>query len=217
MSEHIVKQGEYLSKLAKHYGFSDYHTIWNHPSNAGLKKKRQNPNVLFPGDKLFIPPREPKEESRATEKKHRFEVKRNTLMLRLTLEDAFFKPIADANCELTVEGKTFKLVTDGKGKLEQEIPGDAERATLLIKDKITPLNDQLIEIKIGHLDPVEEVSGQRARLNNLGYFAGTSGQDDEGLFRSAVEEFQCEHMGPSAVDGKCGPKTQAKLKEVHGC
>jgi N-acetylmuramoyl-L-alanine amidase len=217
MPEHIVEQGDYLSKLGRKYGFADFHTIWDHPNNAELRKKRQNPNVLFPGDRLFIPPRETKEESRATDKKHRFKVKQNKLMLRLTLEDAFFKPIANANCELTVNGNTFKLVTDGKGKLEQEIPGDAEKAALLIKDTITPLNNQRIEIKIGHLDPVEEASGQKARLNNLGYFAGTIGHNDEGLFRSAVEEFQCEHMGTSAVDGKCGPKTQAKLKEVHGC
>jgi len=217
MTEHIVIQGDYLSKLARKYGFSDYRTIWDHPNNAELKKKRQNPNVLLPGDKLFIPPKESKEESRPTEKKHRFEVKQKKLMLRLTLEDAFFKPIANAKCELTVEGQTLKLVTDGKGQLEHEIPSDAEKASLVIKDSQTPINDQFLSIQIGHLDPVDEISGQKARLNNLGYFAGPLDKEDEDLFRSAVEEFQCEHMGPSAVDGKCGPKTQAKLKQVHGC
>jgi putative peptidoglycan binding protein len=217
VAEHIVKQGEYLSKLAKSYGFSDYRTIWDHANNAELKKKRQNPNVLLPGDKLFIPPRESKEESRSTEQKHRFQVKRNKLMLRLTLEDAFFKPIADVKCELTVEGETFKLVTDAKGKLEHEIASDAEEASLVLKDSRSPINDQILPIQIGHLDPVEELSGQKARLNNLGYFAGPLDKEDEDLFRSAVEEFQCEHMGPPAVDGKCGSKTQAKLKEVHGC
>lgn len=217
MTEHVVKQGEYLSKIAKDHGFADYLTIWNHPQNTDLKKKRQNPNVLFPGDKLFIPPRETKEESRPTEKKHRFQIKKNKLMLRLTLEDAFLRPIANAKCELTVEGETFKLVTNGQGKLEQEIPADAEKAALIIKDAVTPINDQLIPIQIGHLDPVEEISGQKARLNNLGYFSGPLDKEDADLFQSAVEEFQCDHMGPSAVDGKCGPKTQAKLKQVHGC
>jgi N-acetylmuramoyl-L-alanine amidase len=214
---HTVVQGEYLSKIAKDHGLADYLTIWNHPQNADLKKKRQNPNVLLPGDKLFIPTRELKEEPRSTEEKHRFEVKHKRLMLRLTLEDAFFKPIANAKCELTVEGQTLKLTTDGKGRLEHEIPSDAENASLVIKDSRTPINDQFLPIQIGHLDPVEEISGQKARLNNLGYFAGPLDKEDEELFRSAVEEFQCEHMGPSAVDGKCGTKTQAKLKEVHGC
>jgi peptidoglycan hydrolase-like protein with peptidoglycan-binding domain len=34
-------------------------------------------------------------------------------------------------------------------------------------------------------------------------------------FRSAVEEFQCDHG--LTVDGDCGAQTQAKLLSVHGC
>jgi len=52
---HTVVQGEHLSSIAKKYGFSSYKTIWDHGQNADLKKKRQNPNVIFPGDRLFIP------------------------------------------------------------------------------------------------------------------------------------------------------------------
>jgi hypothetical protein len=217
MPKHTVEQGEYLSLIARKHGFSDFHTIWDHPENAKLKQQRQNPNVLFPGDQLFIPVREPREESGSTEKKHIFKTKQGRLMLRLVLEDAYFNPIADAKCELTVEGQSVKLVTDGEGKIEKEIPATAQAATLIIRDPATPANNAVIPMKIGELDPVEEISGQKARLNNLGYFAGPLDKQDERLFRSAVEEFQCEHMGPSAVDGKCGPKTQAKLKEVHGC
>jgi peptidoglycan hydrolase-like protein with peptidoglycan-binding domain len=81
------------------------------------------------------------------------------------------------------------------------------------------LNEIVIPIKIGHLDPVEEQSGQQSRLNNLGYFAGplaaASNEGNRALFLSAVEEFQCEHG--LTVDGKCGPLTQAELKQVHGC
>ena len=217
MIEHVVRQGEYLSRIAKAHGFADYRTIWDHPRNAALKTKRQNPNVLLEGDKLFLPPRELKEEPRATEQRHRFEVKRKPLMLRLQLEDAFLKPLANAKCELTVKGATIKLVTDGNGRLEHEIPPDTEEAGLVIKDALSSLNDLEIPIQIGHLNPVDELSGQKARLNNLGYFSGPLDQEDQALFRSAVEEFQCDHMGRSAVDGKCGPKTRAKLKEVHGC
>jgi len=217
MPRHIVEQGEYLSLIARKHGFSDFRTIWDHPENAKLKQKRQNPSVLFPGDQLFIPVRESREESGSTDKKHKFETKQGKLMLRLVLQDAYFSPIADAKCELTVEGQLFKLVTDGEGKLEKEIPATAQKASIVVKDPATPINHHVIPIRIGELDPVEEVSGQQARLNNLGYFAGPIDKHDEALFRSAVEEFQCEHMGPSQIDGKCGPKTQAKLKEVHGC
>jgi N-acetylmuramoyl-L-alanine amidase len=73
----------------------------------------------------------------------------------------------------------------------------------------------LFSLHIGELDPVDTFSGQQARLNNLGYFPGSSDQDDDPQFLSAAEEFQCDHG--LTVDGKIGPKTQAKLKQVHGC
>ena len=71
----------------------------------------------------------------------------------------------------------------------------------------------MLPIKIGYLDPVEEVSGQIGRLDNLGYFPGDGTDEDQ--FKSAIEEFQCDNG--LTVDGDCGPGTQAKLKEIHGC
>ena len=214
---YTVKQGDYLAKIAAEFGFTNPKAIWDDPQNAKLKELRKNPNVLLPGDQLFIPDKKEKQESAGTEQKVRFELKRPKLVLRLVLQDAYNKPIANADCELTVEGETFTLKSDGTGKIEQEIPAKSQSATLVIKGSSSSINDEVIPIQIGHLDPVDEVSGQKARLNNLGYFAGSLGVEDEALFRSAVEEFQCDHMGQAAVDGKCGPKTQAKLLEVHGC
>src|SRR5688572_28264733 len=107
-SVHTVVQGEHLSGIAKKYGFSSYKTIWDHGKNAELKKKRQNPNVIFPGDELFVPDKGEKEESRETEEKHRFELKTEKLKLRLVLEDLYEKPIANAKCELHVENEKFE-------------------------------------------------------------------------------------------------------------
>ncbi len=216
---HTVVQGEHLSGIAKMHGFSSYKTIWDHGQNAELKKQRQNPNVIFPGDLLFIPDKGEKEVSRNTEKRHHFKVKAEKLRLRLVLEDIYEKPIANAKVELLVDNETFKLSTNGQGRIEQDIKPTDERAFLTIKDPQTPINEILIPIKIGHLDPVDKISGQKARLNNLAYSAGPleekSEDENKEMFLSAVEEFQCDHgLG---VDGKCGPNTQAKLKQVHGC
>lgn len=212
-SYYMVVQGDHISKIAKENGFPDYHTIWDHANNADLKKQRDNPNVLNPGDMLFIPDKEQKEESGNTEKRHTFQVKKDPLKLRLVLEDYLEKPIANASYALLVEGVVTQKTTDGQGHIEQEIPLDAHEATLVLRGDETPFQDVVIPVKIGHLDPVEEVSGQRARLNNLGYFPG-DGTDQE-AFESSVEEFQCDHG--LTVDGICGPITQAKLKKVHGC
>jgi Putative peptidoglycan binding domain/LysM domain len=205
---HIVKQGEYLSKIASENGFSDYHTLWNHSENAELKQKRQNPNVLYPGDRLFIPDMETKEESGATAQRHRFRYLGSPLMLRIVVKDVEDEPITDTDCELIVGLTSYKLTTDGEGLIEQRIPISATSGKLTIQDMEIPL-------QIGYLDPIEEVTGWQARLNNLGYYAGPLDQVDEERIRLAVEEFQCDHG--LKVDGVGGPDTQNKLKEVHGC
>lgn len=216
---HTVKQGEYLSKISRQYGFADWKTIWDDAQNVDLKKKRQNPNVLYPGDKLVIPDREQKEVPASTEERHKFQVKRNKLKLCLVLEDIYEKPIANTKCELILDGKPFNLTTDGKGKIEKEIMIGAEVGFLIIKNQETALPEAVLPLRIGHLDPVEEESGQKARLNNLGYFAstfeGNEEADNRQMFLSAIEEFQCDHG--LTVDGICGPQTQAKLKDIHGC
>jgi N-acetylmuramoyl-L-alanine amidase len=212
---YTVKQGEHLSRLAHQYGFSDYCTIWNHPQNAELKRKRNNPNVLYPGDTLFIPDRELREEVRPTDQCHRFVLSRPQLKLRLVLEDQYEKPIANAACMLAINADFRNITTDGYGKIEQDIPADAENAMLIIMDSQTAFDSIQIPILIGHLDPVEEFSGQWGRLTNLGYLTGPPVEERSEDFRSAVEEFQCEHG--LTVDGRCGLKTQAKLKQVHGC
>ena len=242
MAYHTVVQGEHLSGIAKAYGFSSYKPIWNHAQNASLKKERQNPNVIFPGDQVFIPDKRMKQELRSTGATHRFLMRTEKLKLRLVLEDLYQKPIDNAKCELRVESDVLLLTTDGKGKIETEILPTARTAVLTIKDPRTPINEIVIPIRIGDMDPVDKESGQKARLNNLGYFAGplemkagapdpeagpsetgvTSPEaksdaikESEARFLSAVEEFQCDHG--LTVDGKCGPATQAKLKQVHGC
>jgi N-acetylmuramoyl-L-alanine amidase len=218
-ANHTVAPGEHLASIARKYGFSSYKAIWDHAQNAELKRKRQNPNVIAPGDRLFIPDKEQKQEEASTEQKHRFTLRADKLKLRLVVHDASASPIANAECELRVGNQRVELTTDDTGKLEQDItPGD-EIAFLTVKDPSSPNLEILIPLKIGHLDPVEEESGQRARLINLGYLsapaAGESPDDGAMKLLAAIEEFQCENG--LSVDGKCGPVTQAKLKQVHGC
>src|ERR1051325_8947818 len=55
MATHVVKKGESLSTIARQYGHSDWKAIYDHPANAGFKKKRPNPNVIHPGDVVVIP------------------------------------------------------------------------------------------------------------------------------------------------------------------
>lgn len=69
-----------------------------------------------------------------------------------------------------------------------------------ISDLAFPMEFQL---EIGHLDSIEG-----------GYYRGEIPVENEMSFRSAVEEFQCEHG--LAFDGICGANTQGQLEKAHG-
>ena len=60
-----VKQGDCISSIAFEHGFFG-DTIWNHPNNKDLKTKRQDPNILMPGDMVFVPDKRLKEVSEST-------------------------------------------------------------------------------------------------------------------------------------------------------
>src|SRR5581483_8800547 len=195
-------------------GFSDYKIIWDHPENAALKEERKNPNILFPGDRVFIPDREVRLEPRPTDQLHVFELRTTELRLKLVLEDLYEKPIASTPCDLVLPGQTRRVTTDDAGRLDEVIPADTHNATLFVRGPETPFQDLAIPIRVGHLDPIDKLTGQAARLMNLGYYFGPMDPVDADDFSSAVEEFQCDHG--LAVDGKCGPNTQSTLKKVHG-
>lgn len=199
---HIVKQGEHLSDIAKQNGFRDFHTIWDDGNNAELRATR-DPHVLFPGDKLFIPDRTPKTEDRPTGAQHPFVVEISKLFLRLRLLDLDGKPIPSAPCDVAlVSGQDpDSVTTDGKGILIDDLDPTLHQGevTAHIPPPNPPPPDPAPEktiqydLRIGHLNPEFKLSGQQARLNNLGYFAGFSLKDlDELLW--AAEEFECDHI-----------------------
>ncbi len=209
MAIHVVRQGEHLAAIAHRYGFSDYRVLWEHPQNAELRQRRRdNPNVLRPGDEIFIPEREECAEEGATEQRHRFVRHGTQLMLRLRVRDIDGQPIENTECELYIGLDRHVLTTNGDGILEHPLPLDAENGRLRVSERNLDF-----DLRIGHLDPIDETPGQRARLNNLGYFAGYS-EEDTRQIKWAVEEFQCENgMRPT---GACDAPTQEKLLSVYG-
>src|SRR5206468_5118184 len=100
-------------------------------------------------------------------------------------------------CTLVVGQQTYELTTDGDGIVSQEISPDARTGRLSIRD-------MEISLLIGHLDPVDRISGWRERLNNLGYNAGDAEEEEDLKLRSAIEQFQ--HDCGLVRDGSCGTK-----------
>ena len=208
MPTHTVKQGEHLAAIAARYGFGDASAIWDHPDNQALKEQRGDPNVLLEGDQVVIPDARPKTETGETGRHHRVRIKRPRLMLRFVVQDGRGAPLANQSFTLEVDGRMVGGETDADGLLEQEVPTGAKKGVLEIADT-------RIEFEVGKLDPVEEVSGWRARLTNLGYEPGDKDDPADPVLRSAIEEFQCDNG--IGVTGDLDDATLAKLREVYGC
>jgi len=215
---HTVEQGEYLASIAKDYGFSDWHTIYDHPENAELKKTRPNPNILLPGDEVYIPDKEPKQESCPTEKKHKFQVKVPKALLKIVVKDSEGKPLSNQPYTLTVATLTSKGTTDGAGALEQKIPIGIEIGQLSF-DKL----GLIWTLNIGHLDPVHDegedtaiISGLQARLNNLGYHCGPVDGDLGPQTVEALKRFQESVLGRKDPTGEPDKDTREALRSRHG-
>jgi N-acetylmuramoyl-L-alanine amidase len=213
---YTVNQGDCLSSIADDFGLPDWSTIYNHPQNASFRTLRPDPNVIFPGDQLFVPDPRPRNESGATDQRHVFRLNVKTVKLRLVLLDEDLQPMPDTAYTLTFDGNQIDGRTDGSGLLEHQIP--ARLSSAQIASKFTRDGEETgytWDLKVGQLDPPTELSGVQARLNNLGYNTGPVDGVQGPRTTDAIQQFQ-EKFGLK-VDGIVGPITRNKLVEVHGC
>ncbi len=219
---YTVKQGDCISSIAyAHDMFPE--TIWDHPDNAELKKRRKDPNALLPGDVLVIPEKQLKEEACAAEQKHRFERKGVPERLRIQFllgdedEDAPRKGVPYVLEITTNSGRPVPSregETDDDGFLDEPIPPDASKGTIVLGEGD---DEQVFEILLGHLDPIDTLTGIRARLENLGYECGDDNDpQDEGTFE-AVRKFQADNkldvLPSDSTD--IDQKTLDKLEELY--
>ena len=209
--EHIVQQGDCLSSIARQYGFADRNSIYNDDLNRDFRDLRPDPNVLFPGDRLLIPEKHTKTEPAATDKVHTFRLGRSETRLKLVIRDIDGQLLAGKKYKLTVGSQVYEDVLPDTALIDQPIPADASQGELSVW-----VEDDFPDtwsLNLGHLDPVEKLTGVQARLNNLGYDCGPI----DGVFgprtQAAVRAFQKDYQ--LDVDGIPGPKTQAALKGEH--
>lgn len=208
MPYHTVRQGECLSSIAAEHRLT-WRTLWNHPENLDLRRLRKDPNILYPGDRVFIPERTVKEESGSTGQVHRFRLRGTPARLRIRYLRRG-EPQSGVPWQLVIDSMRFRGTTDDQGMLVQNVPPTAREGRLTFSGTAE------YRLRIRHLDPIETISGIQARLNNLGYGSGPVDGIIGPITRGAVRRFQADHP-PLVVDGIPGPRTQARLKEVYGC
>ncbi|WP_438002363.1 type VI secretion system tip protein TssI/VgrG [Sorangium sp. So ce185] len=138
-----------------------------------------------------------------------------TRPLRLRLTDGLLEPYANKDYLLVVLGNRYEGKTDGDGFLHEELPVDAEFASLTLWLEERPTGKTVrYRIRLKDIPEPATPLGVQTRLKNLGYYGGQlSGALDPGT-RGALRDFQRDH--DLEANGELDEATQAKLREIHG-
>lgn len=211
---YIARKNDDMESIAKKFGFGDYKVIYNHPNNAELKRNRPKPNLLCAGDRVYIPDLNLGEESCATEQKHKFELKRPKVKLRIVLKDDKGRPFGDKRFELKLGDRLLEGTTDGKGFFEKEIPADSEQGKLKLFTEDEKLKVLSWDLSIGELEPVETNLGVQGRLRNLGFYYGSlDGQVETDMTKDAIRSYQGKN--DLTVNGNVDDALRGKLRDGH--
>lgn len=210
MNIHKVEQGECLSSIADANGFF-WQTLWEHPKNADLKNLRKDPNILFTGDEVVIPDKRLKEETVGTGQVHRFRVKGIPAKFRLQImRDA--EPRAGESFVLKIDKVEVKRGTiPASGYIEIPILPQAQQGELIIGEGETA---EVYVLSLGYLDPIETISGIKARLNNIGFDCGDVNNEMDEVTIEAIKNFQyyINHPNPK---GELDEQTRQSLATLH--
>lgn len=241
--DYEIAPGDCINSVALRHGFFP-DTLWNHGSNAELKERRKDPNVLMTGDKLFIPDIKIKEVDKATEKRHRFRRKGVPAKLHLRFLKPKDKPPKDEPAaagggddestyvepEVVAEVQEMEPIADAPYRMD--IDGTVTEGTSdgdgVVKVSIPPdatkatfifhpgtPDERIIPMTLGEMDPADTIIGARKRLSNLGYRCTTSENEMTPELKDVVGRFQKDN--DLKVDGELNDATKNKLKEKHGC
>lgn len=206
---YTVREGDYLSSIARAHGFVDGAALYEHPANEALRNERPDPNILAPGDLIYIPSSKAAEHSFSTDTRLRVEVPTRADTLEVELRTWRDEPYANAPYTLVVAGEVIYGDTDDDGRLRCErLPPGIKRIELEFAER-------KMTLVIGGLDPVDTVSGIQGRLRNLCYYSGRCHGILDDATRDAITRFKRLH------DLGDGPRISdvliEKLAELHGC
>ena len=206
---YVVKQGDYLLALATKYAF-DPDSVWKDPKNAALREARKDDgNLLLPGNLLFIP-----------------EVERKWLPITVGATNTFVAPVKRVHIcvRFIANGEALAgepYVVEGADVDPGSLDGDGNFKAMVstrvgsFRVRFTQ-RYEVYTIRVGDLDPVHEESGMRMRLGMLGFFGrgvGTCADEDAHL-EAGLRLFQ--EKNKLEITGDLDDATTKKVLEAFG-
>ena len=188
-----------------------WQTLWDDLNNAELKNKRKDPNVLLPGDVVFIPTKRLKEKSGQTEQRHRFRLKGVPSKLKIQLLDEEDEARGNVEYVIDIDGQLYRGLTNADGWIRRPIAPDAKRAKLTV---IEDGEEEEYQLNLGHLDPIDQDSGVQQRLSNLGFDCGAEEGQVGPQTQAALKDFQKKHGLEET--GTADEATRTELQKVYG-
>lgn len=208
---HVIQVNQSLADLCELYGLSP-ERIWSDPANGELRRKRSDPNRLLAGDEVVIPDKEPKTARVKAGAVHRFRRRGIPARIRIQLlrEGA---PRSKVPFLLIADGKEIRGSTNHQGILEAWVPNRATSGELRLG---AGEDEEVYEVALGGMDPIEEIAGVQKRLLNLGFDCGEidGRMSDETV--AALAEFQeARSLEPTGELDEATRELLAKLSDTE--
>lgn len=206
--KYTIKSGDCLSSLGERYRIP-WKKIWQDSANEPLRKKRGDPDVLYPGDIIYIPDFEKKMEFGATEQRHRFRLKLNPIWIRVAVLDILHQPMADVPYHFVVDGEPQpEAQTTSEGLAEVKIHKAESEVVLHL-----PWGE--LPVELGRLDPANTIKGIQERLKNLGIDPGLIDGRMGPRTAAAIRQFQELELKGKKATGVPDEDTVKRLREFH--
>lgn len=215
LQPYIVRQGDYLTKLAHLRGFSA-DQIWGMPENAKIREQRSDMDMLQPGDIVYLPIEEMRPRlgiSVGTSNHYVALIPKKPINIKLQVGEEIL--VKEPYEILGLGPKPIKGETDDKGYVSARVAVHIREIEILLTKR-----DKTLRVYIGNMDPPNEDSGIRKRLTHLGYYQPSyigaenyEGQDPKQL-EAAVASFQAATKLP--VTGKADKDTIDALIKANG-
>ena len=222
---YVVRDGDYLTAIAYRFG-TTVAKILAEPQNSKLKSSRPNPEILAPGDVLYIPKTKPTWTPATVGGTTAFKATPPTVKVTVVLNDHEGKPLANeavVTDPVTTKKGDPPLTTDGSGALTLTVSIHVREIKVTVTSKLLTFM-----FRVGGLDPHTQNRGLLSRLRHLGYI-GSEGPHTGArpwltefavahealILARGISEYQRKNR--KDVTGVADEDLQGAIKDEHGC